>query len=75
MVLSIVIVFVIQKYLFFVHRMSESNKKRFASYIKVNNDMKKCVKKQNSIKKEIRDIKRKIINIENDLRFYRNLLK
>ena len=74
-VLSIICIFVIQKYLFLIHKMTENNKKRLANYFKVNNNIRKNVKKQNSLKKEIRDIKIKTTNIENDLRFYKNLLK
>ena len=74
-VLSIVFVFIIQKRLFVVHKITEKNKDRFSRYVKINNSIRKNVKKQNNLKEGIIDIKRKLTNIENDLRFYNNLLK
>lgn len=75
LVLSVIFVYFVQKHLLFVHKLTENNKKRFTSYISINNSIKKNIKKQKGLKKEINDIKRKIINVENDLRFYKNLLK
>ena len=74
-VLSMLCIYFVQKHLLFVHKMTESNKKRFASYVKLNNRIRKNIRKQNNLKKEIRDTKRKMVNTENDLRFYKNLLK
>ena len=74
-ILSIICIFVVQKYLIFVHKMTENNKDRISTYLKMNNKIRKNVRKQNDLKREMQDIKRRIINVENDLRFYKNLLK
>ena len=74
-ILSLFSFVIFQNYLVLVHKTAEKSKKSLNNYVKMNSDIKENTKKQNVIKKEIRDIKRKIVNIENDLRFYKNLLK
>lgn len=75
LLLALLSIFIVQRYMFLVHKINEMSKKRIESYLKVNIDLKKNMRKQNSVKKEIREIKRKLVSVENDLRFYRNLLK
>ena len=75
LLLVLICIFIVQRYMLLVHKINEMSKKRIESYLKVNSYLKKNMRKQNSIKKDIREIKRKLVNVENDLRFYRNLLK
>ena len=74
-ILSMICIFTIQDYLYLMHHITVNNKNKLTNYVKMNNRIRENVNKQDEIKKDIRDIKRKIINIENDLRFYKNLLK
>ena len=74
-ILSIICILVVQRYLNYVHKMTESSKNRFKEYLKMNAKIRKNIHKQNDLKKEIYDIKKRINNVENDLRFYKNLLK
>ncbi len=73
--LSLICIYIIQKNLLYIHKIGESNKKRFSNYIKMHTKIQNNTKKQVEIKKDIYEIERKIINMENDLRFYKNLLK
>ena len=58
-----------------MHHMTESNKKRLTSYVKINGKLRRNIELQNKVKKEIRDIRKKMTNVENDIRFYKNMLK
>ena len=74
-ILSMVCILTIQDYLYLMHHITVNNKNKLTTYVKMNNRIRRNISKQNEIKKDIRDIKRKITNMENDLRFYKNLLK
>ena len=74
-ILSIVFIITIEKYLFLMNRITDNGKKRFASYVKANNTLRKNIMTKNEIKSEISDIRKKIITMENDIRFYKNMLK
>ena len=74
-VLSLVCILIIHRYLLIMQHIQETNKKKFTSYVKMNNNLRKNIHKQSDLKKEIYEIKRKLNTIENDLRFYQNLLK
>lgn len=74
-ILSIVCILVIQEYILLMHRVSVFNKKSIINYVKMNSQIRNNINKQNEIKKEIRSIEKKLNNLDNDLRFYNNLLK
>ena len=74
-ILSIVCILVIQEYVLLIHRASDFNKKKITNYVKMNSQIRNNINKQNEIKKEIRNIEKKLNNLDNDLRFYNNLLK
>ena len=73
--LSIITVLIIQKYLYLIHKITVNNKKKLNSFIKLNDDIRNNINEQNELKESINDINKKINIMENDLRFYKNLLK
>ncbi len=73
--LTIIGILIIKKYIVLMQKMAEGNKKYFTNYVKINNQIRENINEQNTIKKEIRELKRQITNMENDIRFYRNMLK
>ena len=74
-ILAIIGVLAVQKRVLLVHKVNEKNKKGITNYVKINNEIKENIKKRSLIKKDISDLKNKLTNVENDLRFYKNLLK
>ena len=55
--------------------MTKNSKKRFKEYVIVNNNIRENINKQEELKNKILYISKKINSVENDLRFYNNLLK
>ena len=74
-ILAIIGVLAVQKRVLLVHKVAEKNKKGITNYVKINNEIKENIKKRSLIKKDISELKNKLTNVENDLRFYKNLLK
>ena len=74
-ILTIVCVIVIEKYFVLVNVMTKNNKKRLKEYVLVNKDIRENNSKQEELKNKIINVSKKIVSIENDLRFYNNLLK
>ena len=75
LVLSFICVFIVHKYFFIIQKMTKNNKLKIKEYIKVNNNINDNLQNHDQINKEILNLKKKIKTIENDLRFYKNLLK
>ena len=74
-VLSIIFIFIFQRYLYMMSKIGQKNKKKITSYVKINNSIRKNVAMQDEIKTEIRNIKKELTRMENDIRFYKNMLK
>ena len=73
--LTITCVFVVEKYFVLISRITKNNKKRLKDYVLVNKIIRDNTLKQEELKNKILSISKKINSIENDLRFYNNLLK
>lgn len=74
-ILCFITILIIYKYFLLVRNISLQNEKRLNKYINVIAKMKNVSEKQDNLLKEIKELERKKENIENDLRFYNNLLK
>ena len=64
----------IHKAFFIMKKIADNNRNKVMKYVGVNNDLRLNKDNQREIKKEIREISRKINLIENDIRFYNNLI-
>ncbi len=73
--LAIICVIVIQKYFVLFNQLTNKNKIKFKKYVGTNNTIRNNVSKQEELSEEIHQLKKKINNLDNDLRFYDNLLK
>ncbi len=74
-ILSIICIVIISNYFSVIHQASEESKHRLKNYVRLINNIRDNLKKQENIKKEINEIKKTINNCKNDLRFYNNILK
>ena len=74
-VLALICVIIIHKAFFVMQKIAENNRSKIKKYVGVNGKLRNNQSEQEELKKEIHDIKKKITNLENDLRFYNNLLK
>ena len=73
--LTIICVIVIEKYFILVNQVAVNNKKRLKEYVLVNKDIRENSRKQEELKERIYSIAKDLNNVENDIRFYNNLLK
>lgn len=74
-ILTIICVIVIERYFILVNDMNKNNKKRLKEYVLINKSIRDNTSKQEDLKNRILNLSKKIKTIENDLRFYNNLLK
>ena len=74
-ILTITCIIVIEKYFVLVNSMTRNNRKRIKEYVLINKSIHDNTRKQEELHSKILDLSKKITNIENDLRFYNNLLK
>ncbi len=74
-ILALICVIIIHKAFFVMQNIAENNRSKLKKYVGVNSKLRNNQTEQKDIKKEIHDISKKITNLENDLRFYNNLLK
>lgn len=72
--LAFICVIIIHKAFYIMQRITENNRNKIKSYVGVNSKIRKNQAKQNELNQEIHDLKKKINNLDNDLRFYNNLL-
>lgn len=73
--LAIVCIIVIEKYFSLVSDMTKNNKNRLKEYVLINKSIRDNTRKQEELHGKLLDISKKLNNVENDLRFYNNLLK
>lgn len=73
--LVIICILIIQNYFEVIRNLTENNKINLKKYIHVINSLRNNIKKKDSLKEIMNDKKRILNNYENDLRFYKNLLK
>ena len=74
-IISILCIMIIQRYFYIVNDLVKNNKKRFKKYIGVIKEIKSLRIKEDNLRKEILVLERKKKNIDNDIRFYKNLIK
>ena len=72
--LVIICVIIIHKAFGIMQNITDNNRNKVKKYVGVNSKLRKNQAKQEELKKEIHDINKKINNLDNDLRFYNNLL-
>ena len=72
---ALICVIVVERYIYSAHKLIDFSNSGLKNYIKSSSDVRKNTKKQEDLKKEINDINKKLSNLDNDLRFYSNLLK
>ena len=72
--LALICVIIIHKAFYIMQKVTDNNRNKIKSYVGVNSKIRKNQTKQNELNQEIQDLKRKINNLDNDLRFYNNLL-
>ena len=70
-----VTIIVIEKYFDFFHKLSIKSEGKISDYLKKMECIKKITSEKEILSKKLLNIERKINKIENDLRFYKNLLK
>ena len=73
--LTLICVIIIHKAFFIMQKIAENNKNKIKKYVGVNGKLRNNQNTQTDLKKEIHDINKKITNLENDMRFYNNILK
>ena len=73
-ILVIVCVIVIHKVFNMMQNMSDNNHNKVNKYVGVNNKIRDNQDSQLKLKKEINELDRKIKNLQNDLRFYHNII-
>ncbi len=74
-VLVIISVIVIHKSFTVMQKITDNNHNKVNKYVGVNNKIRDNQDNQEKIKKEIQELNRKIKVLENDLRFYRNIIE
>ena len=74
-ILVLICVIIIHKAFFIMQKIAENNRNKIKKYVGVNGKLRNNQTKQEELKQEIQDINKKIVNMENDLRFYNNILK
>ena len=74
-ILTIICVMIIKNYFQLISNISINSKSRLKDYVVYNKLIRESVQKQDEIKNKRLDISKKIILVENDIRFYENLLK
>ena len=72
--LAIICILVINKSFFAMQKLTENSKIRLKEYVNINSKLRDNLKNQEDLKQEIHDLKKHINNLENDLRFYNNIL-
>ena len=70
-----VTIIVIEKYFDFFHKLSIKSEEKIADYLKKVDGIKNITTEQERLSKKLLNVERRINKIENDLRFYKNLLK
>lgn len=73
--LTILCVFIVERYFVLINEITKNNKKRLKDYVLVNKLIRDNTLKQDELKNKVLSISKKIKLVENDLRFYNNLLK
>ena len=73
--LTIVFILVIERYFLLVNDIARNNKKRIKEYVLTNGLIRENTIKREELNKKILEISKKLNSVENDLRFYNNLLK
>ena len=73
--LIIICIIIIEKYFILFNNITQNNKAIFKKYVSSNNIMRNNINKQEELLEDIMSIKKKIASLDNDLRFYENLLK
>lgn len=74
-IISFIFIIILSRYFTMINEINTSNKKKVKNYVKVVDGIKSIIdNKQHLLNDEIQ-LERKIKKIENDLRFYKNLLK
>ena len=74
-ILALICVIIIHKAFFVMQKIAENNRNKLKKYVGVNSKLRTNQTKQEELKKEIHNVNKKVTNLENDLRFYNNLLK
>ena len=70
----IICVVVINKAFSTIQELTENNRKKIKSYVGTNTNLRNSQTMQENIKQEINEINKKMTNLDNDLRFYNNLI-
>ncbi len=73
--LAIICAVIVHKAFYIMQKITENNRNKVKNYVVINNNIRKNQTTQNGLKKEINELNKKIKSMENDLRFYNNLLK
>ena len=73
-ILVIICVITIREAFYIMHKITSNSQNQLSSYVKTNSNLRDNIKKQEELKKEMNEITKKINNLENDLRFYNNII-
>ena len=74
-ILTIICVIIIENYFGLVNKMTINNKKRLKEYVLVNQSIHENTRKQDELKEKLFAISKNINAVDNDMRFYSNLMK
>lgn len=73
--LAMICVFTIQRAFYLMQKITENNRNKVKKYVGINSKIRDNQSDQEELKKEINELNRKINALDNDLRFYNNILK
>ncbi len=74
-ILAFICIIIVQRYFIIVNNLVKNSKKDLKKYVNLVKEIKQLIIRENKLKREILITERKKKNIENNWRFYKNLLK
>lgn len=74
-IMCFIFILIIEKYFTIFHEISKNSEKKLKKYINLVDGIRDNIEKKTEISGEILELERKVKKVENDLRFYNNLLK
>ena len=74
-IICFIFILIIEKYFVIFNEISKNSEKKVKKYVHLVDDIKENIEKKTEVSSEILELERKVKKVENDLRFYNNLLK
>ena len=74
-IICFITIMLTEKYFLYFHEVTQNSEKKVHQYVNTVNSIKEVMLQRQNKEKEILNVERKLKKVENDLRFYNNLLK